>query len=296
MTDLAAPVDLVESLGQDPNSSWRLVINAVYQQQLQSAGLRGFQDFYDPRHGTLIKKIKERSVCRCEIAGTVFFLKKHDREKQQKKGLRPSSSPVWQSEGGKEFVYFYDFRRHNLATAVPVAMGERVYGDGTVDSFFLTEDFSPYVQLEELIRNQPERLAGRPHALLRKNILRAVAAYAGKMHASGFNHLDFNATHVLLANVDSGAPAIALFDLQRIDTNTLGRFRWPVKALAEFNYSSRENGVFSDSERFFLFQAYLGKEGQSLNLFERLIWGWIEAKTERIAHHTDRRRARKKVS
>ncbi|OKY75617.1 MAG: hypothetical protein BM485_07795 [Desulfobulbaceae bacterium DB1] len=295
MQDLAAPVDIVEYLGHDPGSSWRLVINVLYQQQLQSAGLRTFEDFYDLHLGTLIKKIKERSVYRCEIAGTVFFLKRHDREQQQKKGLRPSSSLVWQSEGGKEFVYFYDFRRHGLATAVPVAMGERVYENGTVDSFFLTEDFSPYVQLEELIRNQPDRLAGLQHTLLRKNILRGVAGYAGKMHASGYNHLDFNATHVLLANIDSGAPDIALFDLQRIDRNTLGRFRWPVKALAEFNYSSRENAIFSDSERFLLFQVYLAKEGQSLNLLERLTWRWIRSKTERIARHADRRRARKKV-
>ena len=111
------------------------------------------------------------------------------------------------------------------------------------------------------------------------------------MHKQGFNHQDFNATHVLLAGLDTNEPALALFDLQRVDQNRLQQFRWPIKALAEFNYSSRENGVFSNEERLFLFRAYKNL-GKHLSFFDHLQWKWIEAKTNRIARHTAKRHAR----
>lgn len=141
-------------------------------------------------------------------------------------------------------------------------MGEKVYRDNTVESFLLTEDFAPLVQLESLIRHQSARLKGAENREKRRNILRSVAVYARKMHEQGFNHRDFNATHILLQGVEE-TPFVALFDLQRVDMNPLSRFRWPIKTMAECNYTLREGDVFLPDEQFFLFQSYLEKKAKT---------------------------------
>ncbi len=293
MNNLATPVKARIKQDEENGHSASIIYNADYQNRLIAEGLDSFTRFYDLPDGAIIKKQQDRSVLRFEMAGSIFYLKKHEREKKQS-GKKAGRSVVrWCSEGGKEFAFFCAFRDSDLATAAPVAMGEKVFSDGTVQSFLLTEDFAPFVQLEYLIRHQPESLAGADNQKKRQKILLAVADYAQKMHLAGFNHQDFNATHVLLDGLDSGGKvAMALFDLQRVDQNPFQKFRWPIKSLAEFNYSSRENNVFSDEERYFLFRAYKNKLDQPLSIFERFQWQWIEAKTNRIARHTAKRHAR----
>ena len=296
MKDFSAPVNIHEKEGFEENCNWKVVINSQYQESFARAGFDSFKRFFDLQGGTLIKKIKDRSVVRLEISDTSFFLKRHAREKKQIQVQSQSSLISYCSEGGKEFANFFAFRKNGLATAIPVAMGEKIFSDGTVESFLLTEDFSPYVQLEYIIRNEPSQLEGQEKSKKRKDIMRAVASYARMMHEKGFNHQDFNATHVLLADVESELPKVALFDLQRVDQNRLQKFRWPIKALAEFNYSTLENGIFSDEERLFLFQIYKNRENSPLSLWDRFQWVWTQAKTKRIARHTAKRHARKRSS
>ncbi len=293
MTDLAAPFAIKEKKGDENGCHWRIVMNCQYTSVLEEAGLVSYDAFDSITGGIIVKKIRERFVTRLTIAESVYYIKKHGREPLTKKGGgHHHLSLPWSSEGGKEFAFYYEFRKCGLATAVPVAMGEKIFPDNSVESFLLTEDFSPCVQLEFLIRNNPGIFSGPENLARRRNILGAVARYARQMHNQGFNHLDFNATHVLLDRIESETPVIALFDLQRIDCKKINRYRWPVKALAEFNYSSREGGLFTDTDRLYLFLVYKNKKNGEINLFDRLQWGWIEAKTDRIARHTEKRRAR----
>ena len=269
-----------------------VIIYDEYAPILQELGIGSFDDVYDLAGGTVIKQQQDRSVLRFEVGERVFFLKRHASEQCQRGRKLLHTDFHWCSEGGKEFSFCYSFRLAGLATVVPVAMGEKVLPDGTVTSFFLTEDFMPYVQLEELIRHTPEVLSGEEHQVKRRNILIAVGRYARSMHQAGFNHQDFNATHVVLFGFKEGVPTMALFDLQRVDQNPLQKFRWVIKALAEFNYSSRENNVFTDADRLFLFHVYCDKVDQPLNWLEKLQWQWTQGKTNRIARHTAKRHAR----
>lgn len=273
-------------------TDWTVVYNQDFAPLFEEMKVTCFADIYDLAGGTTVKKQQDRSVLRFEMVDSVFFLKRHEDEERQGGGVLTGTSYTWCSEGGKEFGFFHAFRQHALATATPVAMGERICVNGMVQSFLLTEDFLPYIQLEEVIRHAPEQLAGQSHLEKRLNILRAVGRYARQMHRAGFNHQDFNATHVLLHGVEKGVPDMALFDLQRVAQNPWQKFRWPIKALAEFNYSSRENNVFSDGERFFLFQVYCNKVDRPLSIAEKLQWRWIKGKTKRIARHTAKRHAR----
>jgi len=295
MKDLSSPIRIRETDSSEENGFWRVVVNCDYIDALERAGLRSFSGYFYLQNGTPIKKVKSRSVVRVEIAGSVFFLKRYDKERRQIHAHSQFSPVLYSSEGGKEFANYCVFRKNGLATAVPVAMGERIFDDGTIESFLLTKDFFPYVQIEHIIRYEPSKLAGPHNSDKRRNILRAVACYARNMHTSGFNHQDFNATHLLLSDLQGASPRVALFDLQRVDQNRLKKFHWSIKALAEFNYSSLENDVFSDADRIFLFRVYRNRGQDPLSFFEHIQWMLIQMKTKRIARHTEKNRARKRA-
>jgi len=137
-----------------------------------------------------------------------------------------------------------------------------------------------------------------PEGEYRKRILiKEIALFARRMHQSGFNHRDFNATHILLHyETGSDMPKIALFDLQRVDRKRFLRYRWMIKTLAELNYTMPEK-LFDTKDRLCLLLSY--KRKNKLYAWDRLQWLWIKRKTARIKRHnekmlTKRERRRKK--
>ena len=272
-------------------------VNQNYTSLLQQIGFTTFSDIWSYAGGELIKQIKERTVSRTQFTdrfskkdlnrqgadhAPFFYIKKHSQRLTLWQKLKSLAQPAKAfSEGEIEFNNYCKFRRKGLATAIPVVAGRKFTSFFQLDSFLITQDFSPFVELEKLILEQPESLQGK-----RKAILRATATYARRMHMSGMNQKDFNATHILLHGLEKSHPHVALFDLQRTDTNILNRFRWPIKALAELNFSLPHT-LFSDQERLFLFTCY--KEKETLSFWDRLQYQWVLKKTEKIARHSKKR-------
>jgi hypothetical protein len=193
-----------------------------------------------------------------------------------------------------EFINICDFRKHGIPTVVPVAAGERRTGFARYESFLLTESFEPYLSLEEIIRKHPERLQGAGGIERKERLIRAVGLLARKMHDQGFNHRDFNATHVLVGPENgNGGFDLALFDLQRMDRKKWLRKKWFIKTMAHLGYTMPEP-LFSDQDRLLLFQTYKGSSG--LQLMDRLQLYWIRMKIGKISRHTEnilRRRKQK---
>ncbi|MFZ5766433.1 MAG: lipopolysaccharide kinase InaA family protein [Thermodesulfobacteriota bacterium] len=278
---------------QQGPSAETLLINDAYRHLLSGAGLLDFSALWSAP-GDLVKKRGERSVLRIKvpaaIGGTdtiVLFLKKHQQQLnpiRMMRSRRRQAEPC--GEGPAEFFHYCRFRQAGLASAEPVAAGSRVVSAGRLDSFLLTRDFSPLVALEEIILRQPERLQGEENAGKRTTLLVTIGRYARRMHDSGMNQKDFNATHLLLDNPESDRPLIALFDLQRVDRNRLNSWRWPLKALAELNYTL-PTSIFNASERLLLFRAYTGKE--TLSPLDRCQLWLIRRKTAQIARHSRKR-------
>jgi Lipopolysaccharide kinase (Kdo/WaaP) family. len=127
-----------------------------------------------------------------------------------------------------------------------------------------------------LLRDRPQFLTGKDGVARKKILLKKVALLARRMHQEGFNHRDFNATHILLHYGNgSDIPKIALFDLQRVDRRRFLKFRWMIKSLSELNYTLPD-GLFEAEDRIYLFQAYKGKN--RLRCWDRLQWFWITRK------------------
>jgi hypothetical protein len=271
-----------------------LLINKRYQHCLASIGFTSFAALWDYADGEIIKEKGERTVIRAELPcpadpeeNTVFYLKKHCQRLSLWQRLlcllRPLASC---GEGFKEFHNFCRFRQNGLATADPVAAGIKFSSFLRADSLLITRDFAPLTALEDIVLQRPATLQGMENQQKKNNILRSVGRYARHMHDSGMNQKDFNATHILLQDLEAEHPQVALFDLQRVDHNPLNRFRWPIKALAELNYTLPP-AIFSESDRIFLFSAYKGKE--SLSALDRWQYRLIRRKTDKIARHTKKR-------
>ena len=265
-------------------------INPKFKDLLSKNGFTDFDSVFNYAHGEVFKRIKHRSVIRIQVSDengpTTLYLKRHNAEPIKKwRCLFPDFERLPKSQGLLEFQNIVDFRKRGLACVNPVAAGEKKISESKAVSFLLTEDFSPLVSLEWILFNRPEYFTGPGAAERKKILLDRIGRFAVKMHEVGFNHKDFNATHILLGFREnfSGPPEIALFDLQRVDRKKLFRFRWIIKSLAELNYTLLEE-YFSPEERTHLFKSYKGKENPGLyGSFQQ--W-WINRKTSRIARHT----------
>jgi len=273
-----------------------LTLNREYQELLESAPFHSFESIWNFSNGETIKQIKARSVIRFETRHhdikRTFYIKRHNSEFIGLSRLFPRLFPRRSlSQGRLEFESICDFRINNLPTVVPVAIGEKISHFFWGKSFLITEDFSPFISLEALLENQPQFFLGSRGENRKLILLKEIAALAKRMHQNGFNHRDFNATHILL-NYKNGSdvPLIALFDLQRVEKRKCFRFRWKIKSIARLNYTLPDD-IFNIKDRAYILLSYKNKK--SFNFLDRMQWFWIERKTARIKRHTEKIMAKK---
>ena len=267
-----------------------MVVNRDYIALLEACNLLDFDSLYHFRNGKTVKQIRDRSIIRMDVhtgaENRIFYLKRHTAARPGIWDMIASFSANKSfSPGMFEFENICDFRNSGIPTVTPVAAGERKTGLCRYESFLITESFEPYVSLEHLIYNLPERLKEPAGQIRKERLIRAVAHLARQMHDRGFNHRDFNATHVLVGpENETGECALALFDLQRMDRKKWLKTKWFIKIMAELSYTMPEP-LFSDQDRLLLFQCYKGFSNQ--RLLDRLQLKWIRMKVKRIGKHTD---------
>lgn len=269
----------------------QMIINGQYMPLLQELGMTDFEKVFSFNGGQTIKRIKARTVTRIEITKNmrpkVFYLKRHFSARptlSEHMGFFFFSRSV--SPGVGEFENICEFRQNGIATATPVAAGQRRVGLLRYESFLITESFEPYVSLEKIIRDTPWILEGKSGKELKSRIIKSIAHLARKMHTAGFNHRDFNATHVLISPKDASSNvSLALFDLQRLDRKKWVRFRWMIKTLAELNYSM-PLPQFSDQDLNDLYMIYRGIK--KTRIVDHFLLFWISKKTKKIGRHTQK--------
>ncbi|MCG6906943.1 MAG: hypothetical protein LJE63_09995 [Desulfobacteraceae bacterium] len=284
MAAFVAPVAPIQAGG--------ICINRPYRDILEAAGLNDFESFWRFTGGEVIKQIKTRSVTRFWLDSNggrrQFYLKRHLREWTGWPLAGGRGFPDWaRSQGLMEFGHCALFRRSGLATAHPVAAGERRVRGLWAESFFVSEAFAPFVALEDVIRLRPGLFQGPHGARVKEVWLGCIARAARRMHACGFHHLDFNATHILVYCPQPlvEAPHIGFFDLQRVSQNRLFRWRWMIKALARLIHTLPPQ-LFSETDRRHLFLSYKGRS--RLDIWSRVQWWWLTRKSDRIKRHTQK--------
>lgn len=281
MKDLSSNIDYVQTK--------HLIVNRDYLEIFDQIGFQSFESVWRFANGETIKKIKTRSVVRFNFSNhgieRTFYLKRHHLEFVGLSRLFSRLFPnLGLSQGRLEFQNICEFRNNKLPSVAPVASGEKFIRFFWAESFFITEDFFPFASLETIFKDQPQFFKG-PEGNTRKQILlNEIGILARKMHQKGFNHLDFNATHILL-HYDKGSnvPKLALFDFQRMNQRKFLRLRWKIKSLARLN-DSLPDDVFDEKDRRNLFLFYQRKD--ELHFWDRVQWFWIKKKTAKIERHT----------
>lgn len=280
MKDFSSTVNRIETK--------HLVVNQDYQKLLQDIKFDSFKSIWQHRNGETIKNIKKRSVIRIEInqhnqKKTIYLKRHHIEFVGLFRLLSRFFSKYGLSQGRLEFENICDFRNCRLPTVVPIVAGEKFQHLFWAESFLITEDFHPYISLEAFLKNQPQFFMDPTK---KRVLLKEIASLARKMHKNGFNHRDFNATHVLLHyDNESDVPNIALFDLQRVERSRFFKFRWKIKSLARLNYTLPDD-IFSAEDKLNIFLSYKGKK--RLNPKDSLEWLWIKRKTAKIKRHTEK--------
>ena len=283
MKNFSSPVECLES--------GHVIFNRDYRDIFQNVGLDSFDSIYNYQDVEIIKNIRDRSVRRFNLhvdgKKKSFYLKRHNKEYVGIRWLMTALFPgAVLSQGLKEFKNICDFRRKSLATVEPVAAGERLSRLFWAESFLITEDFSPFVSLEKLIGERPQFLVDRKSGSEKRSLIHEIARYTRKMHQEGFNHCDFNATHILInREPESHRMDVALFDLQRVARIKFLRFRWVIKSLSELDYTLPDD-MFNINDTINFLLSYKGKS--SLNLRDRFELYWIRRKTEKIKRHTEK--------
>jgi heptose I phosphotransferase len=273
-----------------------MVMNRDYQALLETGGLLDFDGIYNYQEGTVLKRIRDRSVLRMEIPdgdkNRIFYLKRHNPVRPGIKEMIDSLlSQGGSSPGMAEFTTLCQFRKHGIPTAVPVAAGERQVEGGRFESFLLTESFAPFISLEEIIHNHPDLLKGDEGRIRKERLIKSIASLARTLHDQGFNHCDFNATHVLVSpERDNGGFDLALFDLQRIDRKKWMRLKWFIKTMAQLSFTMPDP-LFDDRDRLLMFQTYKGSSG--MKLIDRFQLYWIRKKIQKISRHTEKIKIRR---
>ena len=108
-------------------------------------------------------------------------------------------------------------------------------------SFVITEDLTGYRDAEKLIA------AGTAF----ESLLKPTAELAAKLHEAGLHHRDLYLCH-FFAKIDAnGVADVKLIDAARVArmTNFLTRWRWVIKDLAQFWYSTTTLPAITDDQR-----------------------------------------------
>src|SRR5688500_15588439 len=141
------------------------------------------------------------------------------------------------SSAARDEVKAIELLRDAGISTVPV-VGHGHLADGR--SFVITEDLAGYRDAEKMVA------AGTPF----ETLLEPTADLAAKLHAAGLHHRDLYLCH-FFAKVDAGVVAVKLIDAARVArmNNFLTRWRWVIKDLAQFWYSTTTLPAVTDEQR-----------------------------------------------
>ena len=255
-------------------------IDKHYRQRLELQGLDRFNKMMATTQGRMLRALPDRENWRLELHGAHSqprgaYLKKHH-IKTMRTWLRAKvGAGPGDTAGRVEAQNVARLLRSGIAAMRLIAYGERLHGDGRLESFVLTEELKNFTQLDHFLKEQfpphnPHSISARSPKL--DSLLREVADVAAKFHRLGYNHRDLYCCHFFIREVSEGRYKVNLIDLQRVEHRRHFRLRWLVKDLAQLAYSAPRDRISCGRKMAFI-KRYLGvkKLGPSDKRFIRLV-------------------------
>lgn len=229
--------------------------------------------------GRVYREMPGRRTLRTEVDGRAYFVKIHHGVgwREIGKNLITGKRPVLGAR--QEWQALQRLHAAEVPTMTAAAFGERGSNPARQQSFLITEEIAPAVDLEVLTQNWQSE----PPAFARKYaLIIAVAKTVAAMHRAGVNHRDCYLCHFLLReSAENHAPELALIDLHRAQTRAVTPRRWRDKDLAALYFSAFNIGLTRRDKLRFL-RAYFAKPLRTILREEAALLRWLEKKSARL--------------
>ena len=131
-------------------------------------------------------------------------------------------------------------------------------------SFVLVDDLAGYMPGDKLLEARGATFG---------ELLEPTADLAAKLHASGLHHRDLYLCHFFIPARDAAAAPMRLIDCARVKRlpRFLTRYRWVVKDLAQFWYSTLKHPEITEDQRQAWLLRYADKSGAGVERLRRSV-------------------------
>ena len=235
--------------------------------------------------GEVFREGQGRVTLRFERDGKFFFLKRHtgigwwEVIKDLLQGRLPilGASNEWHALQRLQIL--------NVSTLNPVAFGQRGRNPARQQSFLITKELVRTTSLEDLARDWQGR---DDFVRIKRNLTRAVARVAARLHRNGLNHRDFYICHLHVctdwADKPVGEPEVFVIDLHRAQIRSSVPKRWLVKDIGSLYFSAMDIGL-TRNDYFRFMREYSGSTLHECLQGNRSFWTAVCHRAERLYAH-----------
>ena len=225
--------------------------------------------------GRVYREMPGRRTLRAEVDGRGYFVKIHHGVGWREiiKNLITGKRPVLGAR--QEWQALQRLHAAKVPTMTAAAFGERGGNPARRQSFLITEEIAPAVDLEAVTQNW---LTDQPSFSRKYALITAVAETVAAMHRAGVNHRDCYICHFLLREATAHCPQeLALIDLHRAQTRSATPRRWRDKDLAALYFSALNIGLTRRDKLRFL-RGYFNQPLRVILCEEGRLLRWLEKK------------------
>lgn len=235
--------------------------------------------------GETIRLVKDRHTLRAELGEKAYFIKRHRGigYREALKELLTLKVPVFGARN--EYEAICHFQKLGLPTMEAAAFGERGLNPVTRHSCIATHEISDTLTLKEV--TEPWRDES-PAPLVKRALLRELAAVARTMHEGGVNHRDFYLCHFRIKRdrveqLGRVKPEFYVMDLHRAQIRSRVPMRWRVKDIGALYFSAAHLPVSRwDLLRFMRY--YSGKPLRQTLEEDRFFWKRVVKRAQKFYH------------
>jgi len=240
--------------------------------------------------GKLYRALEGRRTLRVEVDGQGFFVKIHQGIgwREIGKNLLSAKCPVLGA--GQEWRALDRLQQAGVPSMQMVAFGQRGRNPARQQSFIITRELAPTIDLEQFCQNWRTE---PPAPQLKRALIIEVARITAAMHQAGVNHRDCYICHFLL-HLDKAPRAdnlrLSLIDLHRAQTRHKVNKRWRNKDLAGLYFSALDIGLTRRDELRFV-KAYFQRPLRDILQNEARLLRWLQSKARRLQQRYLRKEA-----
>lgn len=230
--------------------------------------------------GEMYRQVARRKTFKFELKGKSYFAKIHNGVGWSEifKNLIQGRLPVVGAKN--EYDAINRLTKLGISTMTLAAFGQRGSNVAELESFVITHSLEPATSLEDFCADWDKV---RPPLLLKRALIKRVAAITKKMHDYGLNHRDLYICHFLLKDEDVDKAVnvdelpLYLIDLHRVQIRDKVPERWLIKDLAALYFSSLNIG-FTRRDFYRFIREYTGVTLKKVFIENQLFWAKVEKK------------------